>query len=177
MKHEIAADSASFVESHSFVRDRSGLIPDHAMRTAVDRVEPFAPHPQHWSYLRAFLDPAIPHNIKAICQAARINRRNVYRWLQDPAFCRWFSEQCDSLFRHRLHGMWQKCLDLAIQGSPEHIKLIAMKAGDLLQEAPNGRGPGLAQVFINVPRPPREPEDAIDVQPLIRPVPASNREQ
>jgi hypothetical protein len=81
------------------------------------------------------------------------------------------------MFMHRLPAMWQKCLELATQGSPEHIKLIALRTGELHQDAANGRGPGIARVFINVPRPPRELEDTIDEPMVIRSVFPSDQEQ
>jgi hypothetical protein len=129
----------------------------------LDQCRPFIPNQQRLRYLRAYLDPATPCNIKAVAEAARVNRRTVYKWLDDPQFCTWFADQCNSLFRHRTHAMWQKCLDLALQSSPEHIKLIAMRTGEVREGAANGRGDGISAVFINVPRAPREPDEAIEI--------------
>jgi hypothetical protein len=153
---------------------------DELMRAAGDQVAPvaqrlFVPSQQQLRYLRAYLDPATPANIKAVAAAAHVNRRNIYRWFDDAEFCAWFKEQCERLLQHRIPRMWMRCIELAEQGSPEHIKLVAMKTGELRQDAPNGRGPGMAAVFINVPRPPRERDDDIDVQPFIRPVISSGR--
>jgi hypothetical protein len=111
------------------------------------------PNQQQLRYLRAYLDPSTPANIKAVAEAAAVNRRNIYRWLDEPQFCGWFAEQCQRVFMHRLPAMWQKCLELATEGSPEHIKLIALRTGELRQDAPNGRGTGIQSVFINVPAP------------------------
>jgi hypothetical protein len=101
---------------------------------ALDRPRAFIPNQQQLRYLRAYLDPATPANIKAVAETAKVNRRNIYRWLDDPAFCAWFAEQCERLFRHHVPAMWQKCLELAMAGSPEHIKLIAMRTGELRPE-------------------------------------------
>jgi hypothetical protein len=95
----------------------------------------------------------------------------VYRWMDDPQFCAWFTDQCERLFRHHVPAMWQKCLELAIAGSPEHIKLIAMRTGELRTET-QGVGAaqaGITQVFVNVPRPPRERDDDIEIgSPVLR---------
>src|SRR5688572_25132537 len=69
----------------------------------------FVPTQQHLRYLRAYLDPTTAANIKAVAEAANVNRRNVYRWLDDPLFCAWFTAQCEGVFKHRVHAMWAKC--------------------------------------------------------------------
>jgi hypothetical protein len=137
----------------------------------------FVPTQQQLRYLRSYLNPAVPGNIKAVAEDAGVNRRNVYRWLDDPAFCAWFAEQCNRVFMHRVPAMWQKCIELATAGSPEHIKLVAARTGELRQAADNGRGNGIQQVFINVPRPDSEEHGyVVDVGPAVLPAPASDDE-
>jgi hypothetical protein len=145
---------------------RSG---DQEPEVGLDEARPFLPNPGQIRYAKAYLDPANPGNIKAIAAAAGVHRRSVYTWMQDPEFCLWLKEQAERVITHHLPIMWQRCLELAIQGSPEHIKLIALRSGELRQDAPNGRGPGV-QVFLNVPRPryelPQAPTDTVlDVTP------------
>jgi len=118
----------------------------------------FVPTQAQWRYLRAYLDP---HNVGSIRDCARrasVNRRTVYDWLEDERFCSWFHEQTRRQFLHQLPAMWAKCIELACQGSPEHIKLIAMRTGELSGPGTHDHNrvppPAAATaVFINVPRP------------------------
>jgi len=143
---------------------------------SLDQRSPFVPNQQQLRYLRAYLDPSTPANIKAVAEAARVNRRNIYRWLDDPNFCEWFAAQCQRVFMHRVPAMWQKCIELASAGSPEHIKLVALRTGELRPGAENGRGAGISQVFINVPRPGREHGFVVDVGPAVLPPAPSDEE-
>jgi len=139
---------------------------------APERPALFIPTQQQIRYLRAYLDPNTQANITSIAEIARVNRRTVYKWLEQPAFCIWFKEQCESLFRHRVPKMWAKCLELAEAGSPDHIKLIAQRGGELQIEAQgtgrDGRA-GITQVFLNVPRPQLVAHEApaMDLEPIV----------
>ena len=121
----------------------------------------FIPTPAQWRYLRAYLDPNNSGAIKHCAQRANVNWRTVYDWLADERFRQWFTEETRRVFTHRLPAMWSKCLDLAAEGSPEHIRLIAMRTGELIQPGSHDQRqlPATA-VFINVPRPPQLAERA-----------------
>ena len=118
----------------------------------------FIPTQAQWRYLRAYLDPSkTGASITDCARRANVNRRTVYDWLEDERFCSWFHEHTRRLFTHCLPAMWQKCIELACQGSPEHIKLIALRTGELSGPGTNDHGrsgpPTAAAVFINIPRP------------------------
>jgi hypothetical protein len=146
---------------------------------AVDH-PPFRPNAQQIRYLEKFMDPELkPWNIKTVAAAARVHRRQVYRWMENPQFCAWFKEETDRVFRHALPKMWARCMELAIQGSPEHIKLIGLRTGELRAEAQsvNGERASITNVFVNVPRPHQlEPAgDVLDIAPAIFPVEATEQ--
>lgn len=153
---------------------RDGQLPDR----------PFVPTPAQLRYLATWLDPAGPDTITQLAAAARVNRRTVYDWLEDPRFCLWFTTHVERVFLADRLRMWKRCLELAIKGSPDHIKLVAQRAGELRPEFPgnNSDRTGGMQVFINVPRPrpqldqATEQLDTIDVMPAVLPVVTSSEE-
>jgi hypothetical protein len=114
----------------------------------------FVPTPAQWRYLRAYLDPDSSGAIKHCAARANVNWRTVYDWLADDRFREWFTDETRRVFSHRLPAMWAKCMDLACSGSPDHIRLIALRTGELLNAgSPDQRSPAHTAVFINVPRP------------------------
>jgi Helix-turn-helix of insertion element transposase len=142
----------------------------------VDPDKPFLPSLAQQRYLAAWLDPNSPHSILGLAKLVKVNRRTVYDWLDDQRFCTWFAAAAERFFQANKHTMWKKCLELAIEGSPDHIKLIAQRSGELRPDVQsvNGDRPGALQIFLNVPRPnqlqPAPPEpDTIDLQPLVLP--------
>ena len=121
---------------------------------AVD-APPFIPTKQQMRFVHVFLSPDGPDTITGCAKLASVNRRTVYDWLEDRQFRQWFHEQCNRQGAAERELMWRNARKLAIAGSPEHIKLVAMKAGELIQPGTNdhARFPGSPAVFINVPRP------------------------
>ena len=152
---------------------RSG---DQEPEVGLDEARPFIPTRVQARYLRRWLDPSSPDTIKGIAELAKVNRRTVYKWLDNPAFCAWFADQVERMFQTLKPRMWKRCLELAMAGSEGHIKLVAQRCGELQVEAQgtgrDGRH-GITQVFLNVPRPPRtqlEPAGGpgtIDIGPTV----------
>ena len=120
----------------------------------------FIPTKAQWRFLNVFLAPDGPDSIRKCAERACVNRRTVYDWQQDDRFKQWFHDQCEKQAKTERELMWRNARKLAIAGSPEHIKLVAQKAGELIPAGANDRRPiGPLGVFINVPRP--------DVPPLV----------
>lgn len=114
----------------------------------------FVPTHAQWRYLRAYLEPTSTGVIRHVAAKANVNWRTVYDWLADDRFRDWFTTETRRLFLHRLPKIWDKCAELAEQGSPEHIKLIGMRTGELIHAGTfDQRVPAAMGVFINVPRP------------------------
>ena len=114
----------------------------------------FLPTKAQWRFLNVFLAPDGPDSIAKCAAKACVNRRTVYDWQQDPRFKEWFHDQCEKQAKTERELMWRNARKLAIAGSPEHIKLVAQKAGELIHAGANDRRPiGPLGVFINVPRP------------------------
>jgi hypothetical protein len=118
----------------------------------------FIPTKAQWRFLDVFTSPDGPNTIKGCAERAAVNRRTVYDWFEDQRFCAWFYGHCDRRGKPERELMWRNTRKLAAAGSPEHIKLVAMKAGELIGTGTNDRmlQPASLGVFINVPRPPAE---------------------
>jgi hypothetical protein len=158
-----------------------GVIRRDALLADVKADDPsltFTPTAHQLRFGAAAANPWL-RSVEAMAKAAGVNRVTVWRWSQNPQFVAWLKDKVQRAYGLKYALAIDKALDLAMQGSPEHLKLLMMKFGDWRPAGADGQGNQLRQVsvFINVPRPPREPEDAIDVQPFIRPVPASEKEQ
>lgn len=121
----------------------------------------FVPTAAQWRYLRAYLEPNGAPTIRGCAARANVNWRTVYDWLADERFRDWFTAETRRVFTHQLPAMWSKCMELACAGSPEHIKLIALRTGELIGPGTNDHArPSTTAVFINVPRPRAlDPED------------------
>jgi hypothetical protein len=118
-------------------------------------------------YLCACLNAEIPRTITARAAAAGVSRQSVYKWLQTPEFREWLSTQRRLAFEHSIDDVKQRCVELAVQGSPEHIRIVLELSGEL------GRGahqyePRAVGVFINVPRP-ASGDDSNVVAPVVTP--------
>jgi hypothetical protein len=134
----------------------------------------FVPSTRMQRYLAACLDPSLL-TLEAIASAARINRVTVWKWKQDPAFVDWMTNQIQRTYGLKYSIALDRALNLAMQGSPEHLKLLMAKFGDLRSLEHDGSSNQRQQiaVHINVPRPQleaprREPDDVpltIDVTP------------
>jgi hypothetical protein len=134
-------------------------LPDAALTRREQGLEhipvTFIPTPAQWRFLQAFLTPDGPNTIKGCAQHANVNRRTVYDWFEDERFRLWFYGECDKQAKTERELMWRNARKLAIAGSPEHIKLVAMKSGEILGPGTNDHmHPPTTAVFINVPRPP-----------------------
>jgi hypothetical protein len=123
------------------------------------------------AYLRACLDPEVDRTVKARCAAAGICRQAFYKWLQVPEFNAWLSTQRRLAWQHELPDIKQRGTELAKQGSPEHIRICLELAGEL------GRGHmlgntqiGISTVFVNIPRPPADDKDTLDIGPPVLPL-------
>jgi len=55
----------------------------------------FMPTPKQFAFMEAFFDQDVPWTISATCKAAGVDRGSYYKWLKDPAFCKWFKEESD----------------------------------------------------------------------------------
>lgn len=146
-------------------------VSDTPATTATLHERGFQPSPQQLRYLVCAAD-ANNHGFEAIAKAARINRVTAWRWRQDTAFTEWFQREVLRAFGMKYALALDKAADLAMAGSPEHLKLLMVKMGDLRHGNDDGHSSGGQQiaVHINVPRPelaarelPRL--DTIDVAP------------
>lgn len=140
---------------------------------------PFVPNRQQQRFLNTWLEPDSPDTIKGLAERSGVPRRTIYNWLDDDEFRQWFSEQAERFFGFNRLRMWQKCQELAIRGSPEHIRLCAQRVGELRTEGQGvPTGAGVNNVFINVPRPEFAPPSniVVDATPAILPVNPSTEE-
>lgn len=135
-----------------------------------DTDRPFIPNRQMLQFLNVFLSPDGPNTIRGCAERASVPRRTVYNWFESDAFRAWFHDQCSRCGATERELMWRNARRLAIAGSPEHIKLVAMKAGELIHPGANEHmRPAPTAVFINVPRPPSlpaAPDVGLEVQQL-----------
>lgn len=123
----------------------------------------FLPTKAQWRFLNVFLAPDGPVTISGCARTASINRRTVYDWFEDERFRLWFYSECDKQAKTERELMWRNARRLAIAGSPEHIKLVAAKAGELIGAGSNDHmRAGPTAVFINVPRPKAVEADAVE---------------
>jgi hypothetical protein len=112
----------------------------------------------------------------ARCAAAGLSRQAFYKWLQVPQFNAWLSTQRHLAWQQELPDIKQRCADLAKQGSPDHIRICLELAGELGRPGAHGVGTppsGITQVFVNVPRSPRDDEEIIEIGSPVLPRPAS----
>jgi len=132
-------------------------LPDQALQQ-IQRT--FVPTKQQLQFLQVFLSPDGPNTITKCANIACVARRTVYHWFQNEDFRQWFHAECSRQSATERELMWRNARRLAIAGSPEHIKLVAMKAGELIHAGSNDPQfrPNTA-VFINVPRPELAPAD------------------
>ena len=156
----------------------STTLPARRPVTEVDesRQPSWSPTPRQEAYLQACLNPETARTITARAAAARVSRQAVYKWMQLPEFRAWLSTQRQLAFEHGIDDVKQRCLELAAQGSPEHIRIVLELAGELGRGAAHVLGSaqvGIGTVYINVPRPAPD-DDATDIGSPVLPLPASN---
>lgn len=127
----------------------------------------FIPTAQQMRYLAACLDPRLA-TLDAMATAARINRVTIWRWRQDARFVDWLTQQIARGFGLKYHLALDRALDLAIQGSPEHLKLLMGKFGDLRHAGDDDsrNGPQQVAIHINVPRPAQSGINSAGAEPM-----------
>ncbi len=116
------------------------------------------PSERQIAYRDAIFDPRIPPTIAARAEAAQVSRQTVYNWMRDADFHAWLSNERRLAFEHRIEDVKQKCIELALRGSAEHMRLVLEMAGELpgrggRRDEAGGVSSGHPMVFINVPRP------------------------
>ena len=147
--------------------DDASALPDHH------------PTPAQRRYVEAWLDPAVPKTISAVCHASGVPRRTAYNWRAIPGFMAWFDHQLKLATDHLWFPILQRCAQLALQGSVEHAKLLAAIRGELTSaDSPAQRGTAGVQVIIGVPRPDFARLDAptVEVSDLVMPVHVSTEQ-
>lgn len=129
-------------------------------------------------YVAACADPML-RTLEAIAKAAHVNRTTAWRWHQQPDFTAWVQDQLQKTFGLKYTIALHRALDLAIQGSPEHMKLLMLKFGDLKASAEyDGRSNHQQHiaVMINVPRPDQlqahtlAQPDSVSIAPMPQPI-------
>lgn len=123
------------------------------------RPKPFQPNKKQHAYLDAWTDPTAPKTVIGIAKHIGMSRAAIHLWQRSPEFTAWFNSEC----RRRTDHLWEPILaktsHLALQGSPEHIKLIGQIRGELGHgESSAGANVGVT-VVVGVPR----PGDHVDV--------------
>lgn len=104
------------------------------------------------AYLECWLDPSKPKSISAICREVGISRSNLRQWRKGGAFEEWFNKQCEQETNHLWQPLLARLAQLAMQGSVEHAKLLALIRGEIRSnEQPAQRAGGLT-VVLAVPR-------------------------
>lgn len=108
-------------------------------------------------FLAAALDLDTPNTLTAQAKAAQVNRRTLYDWFERPEFMAWFNQERERLLRRYYDRALLRAGQLAEQGSPDHLKLLMAKFGDLRHgsygDGDTDHGRPQTAVYINVPRP------------------------
>lgn len=111
-----------------------GVSRDAAPDRAGFHQRPFRASPYQQAYLEAWLDPQAPKTISGIARHIDVPRRTIHSWLAIDDFVRWFNGEIE---RHTC-ALWRpvllKVTELALQGSIEHIKLLAQIRGAIRNE-------------------------------------------
>jgi hypothetical protein len=99
---------------------------------------PFCPSRSQQAYLEAWLDPQAPKTISGISTHIDVSRRAIQGWLKNDAFVAWFNAEIE---RHT-DNLWQpvllKLTALALEGSIEHMTLLAKIRGAIRHDARAG---------------------------------------
>ena len=111
----------------------------------------FRPSQQQLAYLACWLDPQAPKTILGIANHIGVARRTIYNWLEQPTFVRWFNGRVARHTDHAWMPLLHRLTELALQGSIEHMKLLAQIRGAMRPEITRRDGCGF--VVIGVPRP------------------------
>ena len=109
------------------------------------------------AYARECLDPQTPRTISARAAASGVSRQSIYKWLRVPEFRAWLSTQRRLAFEHAIDDVKARCVELAVQGSPEHVRIVLELAGELrgrgMPYASDGINDRAVNLILNVPRP------------------------
>jgi len=122
---------------------------------------PFRPSKRQRLYLEAWLDPSMPKTVQGICKAMNVPRSTVTYWLKQPAFMAWWNEEMHRYTEHLWNPALVKLGHLAIQGSAEHMKLLAQIRGAIKGDQQGSTSVGV-QVVVGIPRPGDAVERPID---------------
>lgn len=116
---------------------------------------PFRPSRPQQAYLEAWLDPQAPKTISGIATHIAVPRRTVHHWLANDDFVAWFNAEIQQHTEHRWAPVLLKVAQLALQGSIDHVRLLAQIRGAIrLRENPAADG---LTVVVGVPRPASRP--------------------
>lgn len=132
----------------------------------------FRPSKRQVAYLQAWLDPQAPKTISGIARHIDVPRRTVSHWLAQDQFMTWFNAELERETDHLWRPLLLKTANLAMQGSVEHAKLLALIRGAIRQD--DGPQRGGVTVIVGVPRSgDPTPLPPADPRPMLPPAPSS----
>lgn len=138
----------------------------------------WSPTAKQKAYLAYWLDPGKPKTVSGICREVGIKPGLYHAWRKQGPFAEWFDAQCRAETDHLWPALLARLGQLAMQGSIEHAKLLALIRGEVRSnEQPAARAGGLT-VVLAVPR----AGDVVSIPedrpyPALPPAPPSEHEQ